>query len=142
MRPRAHAISFLLAMMLMGLLVAVPATLGAKHEETRPTAPTVTAVKPSTLAIGQTLIVTGEGFRRGKRANTVVFTRKGAISVFAKAESATGTVLTIVVPAKLAPFLAQREGKAVATRFHLRILSERLSRSATPTKLSPVIAPA
>ena len=142
MRPRAHVITSLLATLLVGLLVVVPATLGAKRKEPGPKPPAITAVKPSKLVIGQTLTISGSGFRPGALANTVVFSRKGAISVFAKADSASSTRLTVVVPAKLAPFLTQRDGKSVATRFQLRILSKRLSRSATRSRLSPIIGPA
>jgi hypothetical protein len=43
------------------------------------------------------------------------------------------------VPAKLLPFLAQRKGKSVPTRFRLRVLASRFGKRFTTVKGSPVI---
>lgn len=135
MRPCALLIPCLLAAVLAALL-AVPGAL-AKGA----TLPTVTKVSPTRVNIGQRLVLRGKNFRSGKLANTVVFSRKGAISVFARADSATRTMITVVVPDKLAAYLVQSAGQPVPTRFSIRVLAKRLSRSATPKKWSPVIGP-
>src|SRR4051795_9266474 len=127
---------FRILLLVCALLAVVPATAGAA------TAPKVTSVTPLKLKIGDRLTVRGKGFLPGKNRNTVVFKANGARAVFAKAQSATATKLVVKVPAKLAPFLRVSAGRATATRFQLRVLAKKLSRSYTPKGKSPVIAPA
>ena len=103
--------------------------------------PRITGIKPSKLTIGQTLVITGKGFRPGKLTNTVVFSRRGAQSVFVKADEATKTQIKVVVPAKLIPFLTQKAGKPTSTRFQLRVLAKAISAEPTPKSLSPVVSP-
>jgi hypothetical protein len=118
------------------LLAVVPTTAGAA------TTPKVTSVAPLNLKIGQTLTIKGSGFVPGKNRNTVVFKASGQRAVFVKAASATKTRLVVKVPAKLAPFLKVKAGKATATRFQLRVLAKKLSKAYTSAKASPTIAPA
>jgi hypothetical protein len=102
----------------------------------------VTSVAPLKLKIGERLTIKGSGFLPGKSRNTVVFKATGGRAVFAKALSATKTKLVVTVPPKLAPFLKVNAGQAQATRFQLRVLAKKLSRSYTSASASPMIAPA
>src|SRR4051794_16826085 len=126
---------FRILLLVCALFAVVPATAGAA------TAPKVTSVAPLKLKIGDRLTVRGKGFLPGKNRNTVVFKANGARAVFAKAQSATKTKLVVKVPAKLAPFLKVSAGRPTATRFQLRVLAKKLSRSYTPEGASPLIAP-
>jgi hypothetical protein len=135
MRPRAPLIPSVLTAVLASLALA-PA---APAKGAAP--PVVTKVSPSRLNIGQTLVLRGKNFRPGKLTNTVVFSRKGVISVFTRADDATKTRMTVVVPDKLAPYLVQSAGRPVATRFQIRVLAKRLSRSPTSRSRSPIIGP-
>jgi hypothetical protein len=103
--------------------------------------PVIKKVSPLKLSVGDTLTISGTGFRSGKGKNTVVFKRDGKPAVFAKSATSTTTKITVVVPAKLAAFLSKKQSAAVATRFRLRVLAKRFSKSFTSTKLSPVISP-
>jgi hypothetical protein len=105
------------------------------------TSPVITKVRPLDLAIGETLTITGRGFLPGKLKNTVVFQRDDAQPVFVKADTATATRITLVVPVKLLPFLADKGGTPSTTRFRLRVLARRLGRSFTKAAASPRIAP-
>ena len=118
------------------LVAVVPATASAAAP------PKVTSVAPLKLRIGQQLTIRGEGFLKGRNRNTVVFKATGTRAVFAKAHSATTRRIVVRVPAKLLSFLRLRDGRSVATRFQIRVLAKRLSRSYTPVSGSPVIAPA
>jgi hypothetical protein len=125
-----------LLLLALALFAVVPATAGAA------TTPKVTSISPLNLKIGQRLTIKGTGFLPGKNRNTVVFKASGQRAVFVKAVSATKTKLVVTVPAKLAPFLKVRSGVAVGTRFQLRVLAKKLSRTYTPKGASPTIAPA
>jgi hypothetical protein len=103
--------------------------------------PTITRVTPLKLGVGDKLTIYGKNFLPGRNRNYVVFQRARARAVFAKADTATRTRITIVVPAKLVPFLARRGGSAVTTRFNLRVLARRLSPVSTRKSLSPQIGP-
>jgi hypothetical protein len=133
MRPVSRVL-----LLICALLAVVPATASAAGA---PAAPKVTKVTPLKLRVGERLTIRGSGFLKGKNRNTVVFKRDGARAIFAKAESATTTVLVVRVPAKLGSFLALRAGRPVATRFRLRVLARRLSKSYTPASGSPRISP-
>ena len=86
------------------------------------TAPKITRVSPLKLGVGDVLTIRGSNFVPGRNRNYVIFQRPRARAVFVKADNATRTKITLVVPAKLAPFLARRGGAAVYTRFNLRAL--------------------
>ncbi|MEA2255859.1 MAG: hypothetical protein QOG35_1904 [Solirubrobacteraceae bacterium] len=117
-------------------LALLPASASAKAVY-----PVVKSISPSRLAIGQTLTIKGSGFRAGKDRNTVVFKRDGKPAVFVKADVATKTKLQIQVPDKLAAFLATQTAGPIATRFRVRVLSQRFSKSFTSNALSPYITP-
>ena len=129
--------SLSLALAAAGLLA--PAAAHAKTKKT--VFPKVTSVSPLKLSVGDTMTIRGSGFRAGAGKTTVVFQRTGKPAIFVKAQSATTRRITLRVPEKLTAFLAQRSGTAVATRFKLRVLTTRFSRTWTPTKHSPTIKP-
>src|SRR4051794_39947149 len=118
------------------LLAVVPATASAAA------APKVTSIAPLNVKIGDRMTVRGRGFLAGKNRNTVIFKATGTRAVFAKAQTETKTKIVVKVPAKLLSFLKVRNGQSVATRFQIRVLAKRLSRTYTPAGKSPVIAPA
>ena len=118
------------------LTAALPATAGAAT-----TYPSVSKVSPLKVGIGDVLTLSGKGFRKGKNKNIVVFKRDGGRAVFLKADSATSTKITMIVPAKLLPFLKQKEGQAQFTRFRLRVLAARFGKRYTAVKKSPLVGP-
>jgi hypothetical protein len=105
------------------------------------TSPKITSVSPLKLGVGDVLTIRGKNFVPGKNRNYVIFQRARARAVFAKAENATKTKITLVVPAKLVPFLSRKGGASVYTRFNLRVLGRRLSPVSTRNSLSPQIGP-
>jgi IPT/TIG domain len=128
-----------LLLLVCAALAVVPATAGAA---TKTSIPKVSSVTPMKLKIGDRLTIKGSGFLKGKNRNTVVFKASGQRAVFVKAESGTSTRLVVKVPAKLLTFLKVSGGSSVATRFQLRVLARKLSKSYTSAGASPVIAPA
>src|SRR5436305_12900145 len=89
--------------------------------------PTISRVTPLKLGVGDVLTIRGRNFVPGKNRNYVVFQRPRARAVFVAADRATRTKITMIVPAKLVPFLARNGGAAVYTRFHLPALGRRPS---------------
>ena len=104
-------------------------------------APQITRVTPLKLGVGDVLTIRGRNFVPGKNRNYVVFQRPRARAVFVAADRATRTKITMIVPAKLVPFLARNGGAAVYTRFNLRVLGRRLSPVYTRKSLSPLVGP-
>ena len=121
--------------------ILAPAT-AADAATTRTTYPSISKIDPLNLAIGETMTISGRGFLAGKHRNTVVFKRDGQRAIFAKALTATSTKLRVVVPEKVRPFLAKKDGADIATKFRIRILSRRFGRTYTKLTASPTIAPA
>src|SRR3954452_22236961 len=120
----------------LGALV-VPATASAAVKS-----PVITKVTPKSLSVGDTLIIQGKYFRRGRGKNRVLFQRSGGKSLFVKAGLSTTKRMTVVVPAKLETFMLKSAGTTRATRFRLRVLTTKLSKRFTATKNSPLVAPA
>jgi len=141
MRNRVLSIAPYLVVVLAALL-AIASIAVAQSDEKTNTRPVITKVKPMDVKIGDTLVIKGKNFREGNLRNTVIFSRRGAMSVFVKADEATKTQIKVVIPAKLGPFLRTKKGKSRATRFTLRVLADTVSKTATPASLSPVISPA
>jgi len=134
--PRtARLPSALVAALLVGGVVSSPAAAATK----RPGFPTIKQASPKRLGIGNTLTITGTNFRKGRNKTTVVFKRDGGRAIFIKVRNASTTKLSFVIPAKLLPFLAQKKGKPVPTRFRLRVLASRFGKRYTTVKGSPVI---
>lgn len=134
--PRtARLLSASAALLLVGGVATGPAAAATK----RSPFPTIKQASPKRLGIGNTLTISGTGFRKGRNRTTVVFKRDGGRAVFVKVPSSSTTKLSFVVPAKLLPFLAQKKGKPVPTRFRLRVLASRFGKRYTTVKGSPVI---
>jgi hypothetical protein len=126
---------------LIASLLACALAAGLAASAHAAASPVVTEVRPLNLAIGETLTIDGRGFLPGAHENTVVFQRDDGEPVFVRADDATRTTITIVVPLKLLPFLAQKDGAPSRTRFRLRVLSRRLGRAFTKRTQSPKIGP-
>lgn len=134
-RPLRALLCAVAAVLLLPAASAPAATTTSKY-------PVITKVSPKKLGIGDTMTISGKGFRKGKSKNTVVFKRDGGRAVFFKATAtATKTKIRIVVPAKLLPFLLQKDGVAQSTRFRIRILAGRFGKRFTTLKASPYIGP-
>jgi hypothetical protein len=103
--------------------------------------PAISKVAARQVAVGQTLVLEGSGFRKGRNRNIVVFRRGRGPAVFARASRATTTKLTVVVPANLVPFFHRDEGVPQPTRFRLRVLAERFGKRFTPREIAPLITP-
>lgn len=103
--------------------------------------PTVSKVSPLKLGVGDTLTIKGKGFRTGKSKNTVIFRSSNGRTVFAKAGAATSTRMTIVIPAKLLPYMKKSGNAVVATKFKLRVVSKKLGKKYTANSKSPTIGP-
>jgi hypothetical protein len=102
--------------------------------------PTVSKVSPLKAGIGDKLVIKGKSYKSGKGKNYVVFKREGGRALFVKADKATKTQITVVIPAKLLSFLQQKSGVAQPTRFRLRVLASRLAKTYTKTGMSPLIS--
>src|SRR3954447_2517339 len=104
--------------------------------------PVIEKVSAKKVAVGQTLVLTGTGFRKGRNVNIVAFARRGGGRVvFTRARRASATRLSVVVPADLVPVFARKDGVPQPTRFGLRVLAERLGAHFTADDRSPLIAP-
>src|SRR3954467_10314378 len=119
----------------LGALI-VPAVADAKAKT-----PVITKVTPKTAAVGTKLTIQGKYFRRGKGKNSVLFRRDKGKALFVKADVSTTKNLVVVVPKTLEKYMNAQGSVPVATRFRLRILSAKLSKAWSSTKLSPVISP-
>jgi prepilin-type processing-associated H-X9-DG protein len=141
-RPQARraAVTAVLGALLVPVATGTATADAAKRKKVR--YPVVTAVSPMNVAVGETLTIAGRNFRRGRNKNTVVFKRDGARAVFVKAKMGTAKKLQLEVPDKLAEFFAQQAGEPAPTRFRLRILAERFSKSFTSDSRSPMVHPA
>jgi hypothetical protein len=114
----------------------VPATAGAATK-----LPTVSSIAPKAANVGDALTIHGKNFRRGKSKNTVLFKRDGGKALFVKAGLSTAKSITVVIPKNLEKYMVVKDGKPVATRFRVRILTTKLSRKFTAVSLSPTIGP-
>ncbi|MEZ0292281.1 MAG: IPT/TIG domain-containing protein [Solirubrobacteraceae bacterium] len=140
-RPHLRRASFAAAS--VALLASATAGLAASDAHAKPKkkkAPRITAIAPKHVAVGQTLTIRGRNFLVGRSKNTVVFKRKGARAVFAKADVSTKKVLRVKVPATLQKFFALKAGNPVPTVFRLRILAARFGKRFTGPKLSPIVS--
>ncbi len=120
----------------LAALAAVPTVADAAST---PKYPTISKITPMRATIGETMTITGRGFIRGQRKNIVVFKRDGKPALFLKADTATPTRLTLILPEKLREFLGKRENTFVPTRFRIRISARRFGKSYTTLANSPVI---
>jgi IPT/TIG domain len=133
--PRLLLLAFAIVPVLL-----VPTSAMAKS--TKRTYPVIKKVTPLKITIGSQLTIKGANFNAGKGQNSVVFKRDGKPAVFVKSGLSTKKKIYVTVPDKLAAFLgADGDGTAVPTRFRLRVLAGRFSKSFTSTKMSPLIKP-
>jgi hypothetical protein len=120
-------------------LPAANALAGKKHASS----PSVSSLAPPALRVGDTLTIRGHNFLPGKQRNSVAFKRDGSPAVSVKSAAATRTRLKVVVPAKLATYLAIAGGVARPSRFRVRVVAGHSSSSGyTALKRSPLIVPA
>lgn len=122
----------------LAAFAAVPTVADAAST---PKYPTISQITPMRAAIGETMTITGRNYVRGQRKNIVVFKRDGKPAVFLKADTATPTRITLVLPEKLRAYLGRRENTFVATRFRIRISARRFGKGYTKLSSSPVITP-
>ena len=133
---RAATMAALVAVAAAATAVAAPTA----HAKKKVKAPVVKKVSPLDVAVGETLTIRGKNFIKGRKRNTVVFKRKGARAVFAKADIGTKRMLAIKVPDSLQEFFATSAGVPKPTRFRIRVLSKRFAKKFTKNKWSPVIS--
>jgi hypothetical protein len=114
----------------------VPATAGAADHS-----PTITKVTPKSVAVGETLTITGKYFRRGKAKNTVLFKRDGGKALFVKAGVSTTKKMQVVIPKTLEKYMAIKAGLPAPTRFRLRVLASKLGKAFTKAGASPIVGP-
>ncbi|HEX6025384.1 MAG TPA: IPT/TIG domain-containing protein [Solirubrobacter sp.] len=135
-RPRTRLLRRAVITAALGALV-VPASAGAAVKK-----PVIKKVTPKTVSVGETLTIHGKYFRAGKGKNTVLFKRDKGKALFVKAGLSTKKKITVVIPKTLEKFMADKDGAPTATRFRLRVLTRKLSRTFTSRKASPVVRPA
>ncbi len=134
-RPRTRLLRRAVITAALGALV-VPASAGAATKT-----PVITKVTPKNVSVGETLTIHGKNFRSGKAKNTVLFKRDKGKALFLKAGLSTKKKITIVIPKTLEKYMALDGGTPTATRFRLRVLTTKLSKSFTAAKSSPVVGP-
>lgn len=91
-------------------------------------APRLDGLGSTAVSVGQTIMLTGHGFVRGKGRDVVVLQRPGGRSIFIRADRATSTQVRLTLPAcRVLPFLDWRAGVPQPTRFRVSVLGRRLS---------------
>jgi IPT/TIG domain len=133
-----HRTLFALALV---LAAAVAFTGVADARARAASSPVVKKVRPLKIHIGETLTITGSGFVKGKKKNTVVFMGPSKKVVWVKADNASTKTIKLKVPIKIAPLLTVKNGKVQQTRLRIRVISKRSGRSFTPAKISPIVVP-
>jgi len=127
-----------LAILFSGLTGAADAAKKKKKS----TKPAISKIAPKQLAVGDRLVIKGKNFRSGKDKNTVIFRRNGGgPQVFVKAISASSKLITVEIPERLRSELTLSNGAPQATRFQIRIVSERTNGSWSTLSKSPLILP-
>lgn len=133
------SVRLLISVCAFALLLALPAGAGAYTEGLA--VPTVSAIKPERVGVGDIMDLEGANFVPGRWRNQVIFSRPGIRPVFVLADVANERLIRLRVPAKLLAYLNRENGQPVPTRFRLSILSRRLNPRFTPLLESPVIGP-
>src|SRR3954447_26085379 len=134
-RPLARPATLTVALGVL-LVPAAPGTAPADAKSRKIKYPVVSTVSPMTAQIGQTLVIGGPNFRRGKNKNTVAFQAPGTRAVFVKNTLGTAKQVRVVIPESLRTVLSH---VGDTKRFRLRILSAGFSKKFTAAKLSPQI---
>jgi hypothetical protein len=130
---RPAALTAALSALLVPALAGPANADAATRKSTR--YPVVTSVRPMQATLGQTIVIRGRYFNRGKNKNTVVFKRDGARAIFVKTTLGTAKQIRVVLPESLRATLAEN----TSARFRLRILSKGFSKKFTATSKSPTI---
>ena len=135
LRARTRHLARPAAVAALGALL-VPALAGtATADAAKRKYPVVRSVTPMDAKLGDTIVLKGRNFLRGKNKNTVVFKRDGARAIFVKSTLGTAKQIRVVLPDSLRQFLADNE----TARFRVRVLSKRFSKAFTPVSKSPRI---
>lgn len=91
-------------------------------------APRLARLGANAVTVGQTITLKGRGFVPGKRRDVVVLQRRGARTIFIRADRATATRVVVTLSAcRVLPFLDWRDGAPQPTRFRVSVLGRRLS---------------
>ena len=120
----------------LAALILIPAGQ-ADAAKKKPKSPVITAVSPMKATVGETLVIKGKHFRKGKGRNSVGFKRDGAAVVFVKSNLSTTRTMTVKLSSKLDKVLYG----GTPARFHLRVLAGRFGKAFTSNRLSPTIGP-
>ncbi len=139
-RRTAALLTTIVAALIASLLVPLAAS-AAKSQTRQSLYPSVTKVAPLAAGIGDRLIISGKGFRKGKFKNTVVFKRDGKRAIFVRATGTSTKRISVKIPTKMLPHLGRRKGTPVMTRFRVRVLARRFGKRYTSAKKSPRIGP-
>jgi IPT/TIG domain len=131
----------LLALLAIPVFLAVAAIPAVAKKAKSSSAPVVKSIRPLKLKIGQRLTIHGSGFIPGKHKDTVVFMGAGKRVVWVKADKASRSTITLILPAKLAALLATKEGTLQPTRLQVRVIARKSGRAFTKRGISPVVAP-
>lgn len=118
----------------LAALLLVP---GAAEAKPKAKPPVITSVKPMNATVGDTLVIQGRNFRKGKGRNSIGFKRSGAAVVFLKSDLSTKRTMSVKLTAKLNKVLYGGQPGV----FRLRVLAGRFGKRYTSVKLSPTIAP-
>ena len=140
---RLRPTAFLLVIAALATVLVVPAGASAKVLSPKAAAaaasvkrPVIRRVTPMRLRVGAVLTIRGRNFSSKRRRNTVVFRHSSGRTAFAKPLRASRRKLVVRVPAAAARILSNK-----ASRFRLRVLSNRRFSRFTSRRLSPVLVP-
>src|SRR5919112_3946459 len=112
----------------LGALISALLVLSSSAIAATP-APTVSSVSPMRLKVGEKLTVKGKNFIPGKGKTRVLFVRKDGGAAFGRAQSATRTKLTVILPAQLEKVLG---GKS--RRIQIRVLAKKFGKLSAAKK--------
>jgi hypothetical protein len=134
----------LIALSLLGcasLGTAVDASAATKRKAKVTPAPTVKTITPMSASVGDRLTITGTNFLPGVKKTKVYFMREDNGVVWTRAENATKTRLTVIVPETIIPLLRGTPQARIKTRFQVRILTKRFGAPTRPGKSPLLTAP-
>jgi hypothetical protein len=114
----------------------VPAGASAATSQSAKKRPAITRVTPMRVRVGAVLTIRGRNFSSKRRRNTVIFRASNGRTAFAKPTRASRRKLVVRVPTAAARLLGRR-----ASRFRIRVLTNRRFSRFTSRRLSPVLVP-
>jgi hypothetical protein len=128
--------------LLLALIAALCVAPGVAEAKAKKAGPTITSVSPMAPKVGDTLTIRGRGFSKKASKNTVIFRSASGKSSFVKPLRASRTKIVLKLPTALERAMStDRSGKAVATRFKIRVLAGRFGKFTSRAR-SPLIGPA